>query len=129
MGYLRILVLFMLVFFTAKAVSQERTEPVPPRVLILVDESIYPDLKEGLDTYGAIIFEEHGIRCVARPDDYYAMKPPKIRAVLKKEYHLRTLNFFHHTRALRISVSLSTVMGWWMVATTGNPRRRIPRRP
>jgi hypothetical protein len=56
------------------------------RALLIVDNSVYPDLKEGLVKYAQHVRQEQNIVCVPRPDDYYSMKPPAIRAILQKEY-------------------------------------------
>jgi len=56
------------------------------RVLLVVDSTVYPEIKSGLETYAQHIRREFNIACQPRPDGYYGMQPPQIRAILKKEY-------------------------------------------
>lgn len=56
------------------------------RALLLVDQSVYPELQAGLQKYAEHVLKLHKIAVVPRPDDYYKMKPAEIRALLKKEY-------------------------------------------
>lgn len=56
------------------------------RVLFIVDKSVFPAVQAGLETYAAHIQQEFGVRCEARPDDYYNMTPPQIRKILHEEY-------------------------------------------
>lgn len=60
--------------------------PPKARAVMLVDNSVYPTIQTGLQTYAAHVLREHNIRCEPRPDDYYHMQPPAIRAILKEEY-------------------------------------------
>lgn len=65
-------------------------EPAPrARVLFIVDNSVYPTLKPGLERYGTHVLKLHGIQCAPRPGDYYAMQPAAIRAVLQAEFNTR----------------------------------------
>ncbi len=56
------------------------------RALLIVDKSVYPEIKDGLDKYAAHVLKVQNIICQPRPDDYYNMKPPAIRALLQAEY-------------------------------------------
>jgi len=71
------------VTFTAAADSA--TGP-RARALLIVDKSVYPEIKDGLAKYAAHVLKVQNIACEARPDDYYNMKPPAIRALLQAEY-------------------------------------------
>ncbi len=56
------------------------------RVLLIVDSSVYPEIESGLENYAQHIRREFNIVCMPRPDRYYGMQPPQIRAILKEEY-------------------------------------------
>jgi hypothetical protein len=68
------------------APAQDKAAAPQGRALVIVDKSVYPELKAGLDTYAGHILKELKIAVVARPDDYYGMKPAAIREILHKEY-------------------------------------------
>ena len=91
----RIIVACMLGCCAAAAIAQTKTDAragtpgaAAPRgrALFIVDKGVYSELRAGLERYAAHIDKTFHIACVARPDDYYAMKPPQIRAILKAEY-------------------------------------------
>ncbi len=56
------------------------------RALFIVDESVYPHIRTGLETYARHVKAMHDVACEARPDDYYNMQPAEIRAILEQEY-------------------------------------------
>lgn len=56
------------------------------RALFIVDDSVYPEIRSGLERYAAHVKREIGVTCEARPDNYYDMRPAEIRAILKREY-------------------------------------------
>lgn len=69
-------------------ISVER-EPPRARALLIVDNSVYPEIEGRLQKYAFHVLKMHNILCTPRPDDYYQMQPPTIRAILKKEYQDR----------------------------------------
>jgi hypothetical protein len=69
-----------------KPVADKLAAEARGRVVFIVDKSVYPEIKDGLETYAAHIRREFNIVCTPLPDDYYKMKPPAIREILKKEY-------------------------------------------
>jgi hypothetical protein len=78
----------LFLILASRGVARAADEP-RARALLLVDTSAYEALKPGLERYAAHVLQEFGVQCVARPDEYYAMKPPAIRAQLKAEYARR----------------------------------------
>lgn len=77
----------ILVALTAAVLAgHAAAEPPRARVVLLVDQSVYPELRGGLETYAAHVLELHDVACVPLPDDYYHMRPSDVRAVLKREY-------------------------------------------
>lgn len=56
------------------------------RALFIVDDSVYPHIRDGLQRYAAHVKRLHNVTCEALPDDYYGMKPSAIRAILKEQY-------------------------------------------
>jgi hypothetical protein len=77
----RLLICTGTLLLTAAAFAEPKA-----RAVFMVDKAIYPEIKAGLDTYAAHILKNFNVVCEARPDDYYKMQPPAIRAILKKEY-------------------------------------------
>lgn len=66
--------------------AQEAADTPRARVLMIVDDSVYPAIRNGLDTYAQHLRRVHNIACTARPDDYYRLNPPQIRAILKDQH-------------------------------------------
>jgi hypothetical protein len=56
------------------------------RVVLLVDSSVYPELKQGLAKYTAHVQKVFPVEFKVLADKFYEMKPPAIRAILKQEY-------------------------------------------
>ncbi|MBK9120086.1 MAG: hypothetical protein IPM18_10875 [Phycisphaerales bacterium] len=75
----------------AVAVAMAQAPEPRGRVVVIVDNSAYPELKEGLDKYAAHVLASHRIVVEPRPDDYYEMQPPAIRDRLRSEYQQRRL--------------------------------------
>ncbi len=69
------------------ALGQPENPPLPKaRALIIVDESVYPQIKSGLAKYIEHVLRDFRVVCTPLVDDYYDMKPAEIRAILKKAY-------------------------------------------
>ena len=66
--------------------SAAAAETPKARALVVVDETVYPQIKEGLDKYIDDIRWEFDIELKVLVDEFYSMTPPQIRAILKKEY-------------------------------------------
>lgn len=56
------------------------------RAAMLVDNSVYPEIQEGLERYAAHVRRALDVLCFAMPDDWYAMQPAAIRARLKAQH-------------------------------------------
>ena len=77
-----------LLLSVGSACAQNPGQNTSPRAtaLIIVDNTVYPEIKTGLATYAAHVLKQHNVACQIRPDDYYDMKPVDIRAILKAAY-------------------------------------------
>lgn len=57
-----------------------------PRVLVLVDASVYPEIEDGLSRYFDHVKNLHSVKFEVLDRSFYEMDPPAIRALLKEEH-------------------------------------------
>ncbi len=69
------------------------TEALPPktRALVVVDSSVYPQIRKRLEKYIDHIRWEFQVELKVLSDNFYDMKPPEIRAKLRSEYENSSL--------------------------------------
>lgn len=77
----RVCVLLVLAVVAAAGAGEPRS-----RVLLLVDESVYPEIKDGLATYIAHVEAEFDVKLTPVVEAFYEQEPPAIRALLRKEH-------------------------------------------
>ncbi|MEW6251744.1 MAG: hypothetical protein AB1716_13955 [Planctomycetota bacterium] len=78
-----LLTLFVAVVAAAQSPAQNASRG---RAVFVVDNSVYPQIKDKLERYAQHVRRERGVLCFAMPDDYYSMQPPAIRAKLKAQH-------------------------------------------
>lgn len=74
------------ILVAASGVMTAQADQARMRVLVLVDQAVYPELEAGLGKYMQHVQEAFPVDFKVLADRFYEMKPPAIREILRRQY-------------------------------------------